>query len=75
MANNHIEGPIPANFCALGELWFLDLSENNFNGLIPSCFSPESFQYAHLQKNELEGPVKEAFSKSTRLVTVTRQKL
>ncbi|XP_010250306.1 PREDICTED: receptor-like protein 12 isoform X1 [Nelumbo nucifera] len=69
MANNHFKGPIPAEFCALGKLTFVDLSMNNLNGLIPSCF-PKSLEYVHLQKNELEGPIREAFSNSTGLVTL-----
>ncbi|XP_010250386.1 PREDICTED: LRR receptor-like serine/threonine-protein kinase ERL2 [Nelumbo nucifera] len=68
MANNHFEGP--ANFCAHGNLWFIDLSENNLRGSISSCFSPERLNYAHFQKNQLKGPMTEAFSKSTNLVTL-----
>nr|DAD30227.1 TPA_asm: hypothetical protein HUJ06_031695 [Nelumbo nucifera] len=49
---------------------YLDLSENDIQGSIPSCFSPQNLEHVHLQKNRLEGPMTNAFSNSTSLVTL-----
>ncbi|GMI81184.1 receptor like protein 13 [Hibiscus trionum] len=70
MANNHLAGPFPVEFCHLNSLKLLDLSMNNISGYIPSCFSPLWLVQVYLSKNKLQGPVTNAFRNSTILVTL-----
>ncbi|KAH7845679.1 hypothetical protein Vadar_004783 [Vaccinium darrowii] len=61
MSANHLEGPIPMEFCQLKDLWLLDLSENNITGVIPSCFNSSYIGIIRLSKNRLHGPFPIAF--------------
>ncbi|XVE80915.1 hypothetical protein DITRI_Ditri15bG0019600 [Diplodiscus trichospermus] len=71
MANNHLEGPIPMEFCQLNlNLKLLDLSVNNISGSLPSCFSPIWISQVHLSRNKLYGSLTNAFSNSSMLVTL-----
>ncbi|KAI9191683.1 hypothetical protein LWI28_011907 [Acer negundo] len=70
MPNNHLEGPIPPEFCQLQNLEVLNLAENNISGDLPSRFSPPKIQQVHLSKNKLEGQLKDAFFNSSSLVTL-----
>ncbi|KAI8024150.1 Receptor-like protein 15 [Camellia lanceoleosa] len=70
MFSNHFEGPIPVEFCKLGNLEFLDLSENNLSGFIPSCFNQLRVKHVHLNRNQLNGPMTRAFYNSSSLVTL-----
>lgn len=71
MANNHLEGSILMEFCQLNlNLKLLDLSVNNIYGSLPSCFSPLWISQVHLSRNKLQGPLTDAFSNSTILVTL-----
>ncbi|KAK2975070.1 hypothetical protein RJ640_010043 [Escallonia rubra] len=50
--------PIPSGFCKSKELNFLDLSENNLSGGVPSCLKNlSSLRFLHLQRNEFRGPL------------------
>uniref|UniRef100_A0A2N9FW49 FAD-binding PCMH-type domain-containing protein n=1 Tax=Fagus sylvatica TaxID=28930 RepID=A0A2N9FW49_FAGSY len=70
MAENQLEGPIPMELCKLVGITFLDLSENNLSGSIPSCFNSSSIIHVHLNKNRLSGPITSAFQNSSSLVTL-----
>ncbi|KAH7846098.1 hypothetical protein Vadar_009868 [Vaccinium darrowii] len=61
MSANHLEGPIPIEFCQLKQLKWLDLSENNLIGTIPSCFNSSYISSIQLSKNRLHGPFPMAF--------------
>ncbi|KAH7841934.1 hypothetical protein Vadar_021517 [Vaccinium darrowii] len=61
MSANHLEGPIPMEFCELKGLRLLDLSENNLTGAIPSCFNSSYIRVIRLSKNRLHGPFPMAF--------------
>ncbi|XP_011039082.1 PREDICTED: receptor-like protein 12 [Populus euphratica] len=70
LSRNHFEGPIPRDFCDLGNLKYLDMSENYLFGSVPSCFSPSTIKHVHLSKNQLSGPLTNAFYNSSSLVTL-----
>ncbi|KAF9681467.1 hypothetical protein SADUNF_Sadunf05G0004500 [Salix dunnii] len=70
LSRNNFDGPLPRDFCKLDNLQYLDLSENNLSGSVPSCFNPSSIKHVHLSKNQLSGPLKEAFYNSSSLVTL-----
>ncbi|KAJ4724706.1 leucine-rich repeat receptor protein kinase EMS1-like [Melia azedarach] len=58
-------------FCQLGSLQILDISENNISGNFPSCFSPMQIRQVHLSKNMLQGQLQDgAFYNSSSLVTL-----
>ncbi|KAG5564250.1 hypothetical protein RHGRI_000450 [Rhododendron griersonianum] len=67
MASNHLEGPIPIEFCQLKNLIALDLSENNITGVVPSCFNSSDLISIRLSKNRLHGPFPMAFQYYTYL--------
>ncbi|KAK8477168.1 hypothetical protein V6N11_068364 [Hibiscus sabdariffa] len=56
--------------CNLVYLEFLDLSENQLSGTLPSCSNPQKMTHVHLRKNRLSGPLSPAFSGSSSLVTL-----
>ncbi|MBA0564386.1 hypothetical protein Golob_009333 [Gossypium lobatum] len=69
--DNHLQGLIPRAFCNLNrQLQILDLSMNNFSGIRPSCFKPSNIEEVYLSKNMLQGPLPNAFRKSSFLVTL-----
>ncbi|XP_059654839.1 cuscuta receptor 1-like [Cornus florida] len=70
MFNNHLQGPIPTEFCQIGDLWILDLSENNITGTVPSCFNQSDMMHVLLSKNRLQGPLPCAFDNMSSLVTL-----
>uniref|UniRef100_A0A6N2L0D9 Leucine-rich repeat-containing N-terminal plant-type domain-containing protein n=1 Tax=Salix viminalis TaxID=40686 RepID=A0A6N2L0D9_SALVM len=70
LSRNHFDGPLPRDLCKLDNLAYLDLSENNLSGSVPSCFNPSSIKHVHLSKNQLSGPLTEAFYNSSSLVTL-----
>ncbi|KAJ6397332.1 hypothetical protein OIU77_018362 [Salix suchowensis] len=70
LSRNHFDGPLPRDLCKLDNLEYLGLSENNLSGSVPSCFNPSSIKHVHLSKNQLNGPLTEAFYNSSSLVTL-----
>ncbi|KAL5736820.1 hypothetical protein ACOSQ2_031608 [Xanthoceras sorbifolium] len=70
MPNNHLEGPIPLEFCQLENLKVLNLEANNISGSLPSCLSSLVIEQLHLSKNRLEGHLKDSFFNSSFLLTL-----
>ncbi|KAF9673951.1 hypothetical protein SADUNF_Sadunf10G0077100 [Salix dunnii] len=70
LSRNHFDGPLPRDLCKLDNLEYLDLSDNNLSSFVPSCFNPTSIKHIHLSKNQLSGPLTEAFYNSSSLVTL-----
>ncbi|XP_057501087.1 cuscuta receptor 1-like isoform X2 [Actinidia eriantha] len=70
MFSNHFEGPIPVEFCKLHYLDFLDLSDNNLSGFVPSCFNSSTITHVHLNQNNFSGPMRNIFSHCSSLVTM-----
>ncbi|KAL5733930.1 hypothetical protein ACOSP7_031791 [Xanthoceras sorbifolium] len=69
MPNNHLEGPIPPEFCHLKNLDVLNLEGNSLSS-IPSCFSHLSLKRVHLARNMLQGELQDVFHNSSSLVTL-----
>ncbi|KAL5758978.1 hypothetical protein ACOSP7_021589 [Xanthoceras sorbifolium] len=67
--NNHLEGPIPPEFCHFKNLEVLNLAGNNLSS-IPSCFSHLSLKQVHLCRNILQRELQDAFRNSSSLVTL-----
>nr|GEW59936.1 leucine-rich repeat-containing protein [Tanacetum cinerariifolium] len=59
MQSNHIEGPFPTSICNMSNLWFLDMSNNRFGGLIPQCFREitSHLQMVDMGNNSLQGTI------------------
>ncbi|WRX34183.1 Leucine-rich repeat - like 10 [Theobroma cacao] len=70
MANNHLEGPMPVEFCQLNMPGVLDLSMNSISGTLPSCFGLPWINHVHLSKNRLRGPIPDKLCKSSNLETM-----
>ncbi|KAG6627286.1 hypothetical protein CIPAW_15G116400 [Carya illinoinensis] len=70
LVRNQLEGPIPVELCNLFYVSFLDLSHNNLNGSIPSCFDWYEIRHIHLHQNRLTGPITSAFKGCSNLVTL-----
>ncbi|XWS09342.1 hypothetical protein CRYUN_Cryun40dG0076800 [Craigia yunnanensis] len=70
LSKNNFEGPIPVELCNLWSLSFLDLSQNNLSGTIPSCFNLGSVQHVHLSKNKLSGPLLHTSDRISSVVTL-----
>ncbi|KAK0571645.1 hypothetical protein LWI29_019373 [Acer saccharum] len=69
MPNNHLEGPIPPEFCQLENLQVLNLARNSISD-VPSCFGPSSLKQVHLSRNMLQGELQDSFRNSSSLVTL-----
>nr|XP_034897862.1 receptor-like protein 15 [Populus alba] len=70
LSKNHFKVLIPKDFCKLDQLKYLDLSENNLSGYLPSCFSPPQITHLHLSENRLSGPLTYGFYNNSSLVTM-----
>ena len=70
LSRNHFYDPLPRDFCKLDNFEYLDLSENNLSGSLPSCFNQPSIKHVHLSKNQLRGSLTKAFYNSSSLVTL-----
>ena len=68
MSNNHFEGFIPPELAQqLRGLTYLDLFQNNLNGLVPS-FLNSSMKFIHLSNNHLIGLSKKMFNGNSPLM-------
>ena len=61
MSNNHFEGSIPLELAEHERLTYLDLSQNNLSGCVPS-FENVSVTFIHLSNNKLSCLSKNMFS-------------
>ncbi|KAF3448086.1 hypothetical protein FNV43_RR08794 [Rhamnella rubrinervis] len=68
LSNNSLTGIIPQSICKAGYLKVLDLSNNNLTGTIPTCMFALSYITVKLGRNNLSGPIPDAF----RLIAILR---
>ncbi|PWA86861.1 Leucine-rich repeat-containing protein [Artemisia annua] len=54
LQSNLIEGPFPPSICNMSNLWYLDMSNNRINGVIPKNIS-SSLQVLIVKSNKIEG--------------------
>ncbi|XP_021762688.1 receptor-like protein 12 [Chenopodium quinoa] len=70
VSNNHFCGVLSNHMCRATSLVYLDLSENNLTGKIPSCIDHQlsgSLQVLNVRGNKFGGAIPETFSKSCQL--------
>ncbi|KAK6228617.1 hypothetical protein SCA6_000957 [Theobroma cacao] len=71
MADNHLQGPIPEEFCILNlHLKFLDLSMISISWTRPPSFNPSRISHVYISNNSLEGSLPITFRESSLLVTL-----
>ncbi|GJW42736.1 leucine-rich repeat-containing protein [Tanacetum coccineum] len=63
LQSNSIEGPFPPSICNMSRLWFLDMSHNSFDGVIPQCVGNlrNSLKIMDLGNNSFQGTIPNVF--------------
>ncbi|XP_017980135.1 PREDICTED: LRR receptor-like serine/threonine-protein kinase GSO2 isoform X2 [Theobroma cacao] len=69
ISNNNLSGEISDLICNVSYLEVLDMSHNNFNGIIPHCFGELSKRLwiLNLRMNKLHGTIPSTFARGCRL--------
>ncbi|PWA41389.1 Leucine-rich repeat-containing protein [Artemisia annua] len=59
LQSNLIEGPFPPSICNMSSLYYLDMSNNSFGGLIPQCFGniSSSLRMIDMGNNSFQGTI------------------
>ncbi|PWA71373.1 Leucine-rich repeat-containing protein [Artemisia annua] len=59
LQSNFIEGPFPPSICNMSSLYYLDMSNNSFGGLIPQCFGniSSSLRMIDMGNNSFQGTI------------------
>ncbi|PWA67998.1 Leucine-rich repeat-containing protein [Artemisia annua] len=59
LQSNLIQGPFPPSICNMSKLYFLDMSNNRFGGLIPHCFGniTSSLKMIDMGNNNFQGRI------------------
>ncbi|KAH6798255.1 hypothetical protein C2S52_022809 [Perilla frutescens var. hirtella] len=73
LANNSLNGTIPASLCNASYLQVLDLSDNHLSGSIPPCLlgnATTSLGVLNMRRNDISGHVPDAFSDNCSLKTL-----
>ncbi|KAJ0027164.1 hypothetical protein Pint_34898 [Pistacia integerrima] len=72
VSNNSLTGVIPKTICNSAYLQVLDLSDNNLNGMIPTCLIQkiETLGVLNLRRNNLTGTIPDAFPENCGLQTL-----
>ncbi|XP_024986313.1 receptor-like protein 6 [Cynara cardunculus var. scolymus] len=63
LESNRIEGPFPPSICNLSNIWYLNISDNLFGGVIPQCIQNihSSLWIADLGNNLFHGSIPNAY--------------
>ncbi|KAL4366039.1 receptor-like protein 9a [Arachis hypogaea] len=69
-SRNNFEGSIVTQEKCQHDFIFLDLSQNNFSGALPSCLNMSSAKIIHLFGNRLTGAIPEGLLNSRRLLAI-----
>ncbi|PWA86865.1 Leucine-rich repeat-containing protein [Artemisia annua] len=69
LQSNLIQGPFPPSICNMSELYFLDMSNNRFGGLIPQCFGniTSYFETIDMGNNSFQGTIPNIYGDCGRL--------
>ncbi|XVF03680.1 hypothetical protein REPUB_Repub05bG0014400 [Reevesia pubescens] len=69
ISNNSLIGKISSLICNVSSLEILDLSHNNFSGIIPQCFGnlSKSLSFLNLQMNKFRGIIPPTFAEGCHL--------
>ncbi|PWA72342.1 Leucine-rich repeat-containing protein [Artemisia annua] len=64
LQSNLIEGPFPPSICNMSNLWYLDMSNNRFGGLIPQCFGKltSSLEMIDMGNNSFQGSIPSSYN-------------
>ncbi|PWA98743.1 Leucine-rich repeat-containing protein [Artemisia annua] len=63
LQSNLIEGPFPPSICNMSTLYYLDMSNNRFGGLIPQCFGniSTSLRMIDMGNNSFQGTIPDVY--------------
>ncbi|KAI3748826.1 hypothetical protein L6452_12203 [Arctium lappa] len=63
LESNKIEGPFPPSICNLSNIWYLNISDNRFDGVIPQCIGNihSSLWIADMGNNYFHGSIPNAY--------------
>ncbi|PWA38469.1 Leucine-rich repeat-containing protein [Artemisia annua] len=69
LQSNLIEGPFPPSICNMSSLYYLDMSNNRFGGLIPQCFGniSSSLTMIDMGNNSFQGTIPNVYGDSGNL--------
>ncbi|PWA88278.1 Leucine-rich repeat-containing protein [Artemisia annua] len=69
LQSNLIEGSFPTSICNMSNLWYLDMSNNRFGGLIPQCLGniTSSLGMIDMGNNNFQGSTPDVFGDCGRL--------
>eukprot|EP00268_Persea_americana_P065209 TRINITY_DN8669_c0_g1_i1.p1 TRINITY_DN8669_c0_g1~~TRINITY_DN8669_c0_g1_i1.p1 ORF type:complete len:1062 (+),score=128.23 TRINITY_DN8669_c0_g1_i1:307-3186(+) len=72
LSNNNVGGEIPSSICEARSLRILNLSNNKFNGYLPTCLGETSnyLEILNLGGNDFQGNVPDMFKKNCRVRTL-----
>nr|XP_043624449.1 receptor-like protein 7 [Erigeron canadensis] len=69
LQSNLIQGRFPPSICNMNRLWYLDMSNNSFDGVIPECLGniTSSLKTLYLSNNRFRGPFPPSICNMNRL--------
>ncbi|GJU68821.1 leucine-rich repeat-containing protein [Tanacetum coccineum] len=72
LQSNLIEGTFPPSICNMSHLWYLDMSHNSFDGVIPHCVGnlSNSLRMMDLGNNSFQGTIPNVFEEFIHLAGI-----
>ncbi|PKI64112.1 hypothetical protein CRG98_015456 [Punica granatum] len=68
VSDNHFSGPFPTNFFRNSSVYFIDLTDNDFDGLLP--IPPPTVQYLSVANNKFGGDIPYELCNATELYLI-----
>ncbi|XP_050363799.1 receptor-like protein 7 [Argentina anserina] len=77
ISDNKLSGQVSPLICNPTSLEYLDLSNNNLNGILPQCLGnfSENLRVLHLGNNSFEGHLPQAYTSNLIMIDVSNNKL